>query len=105
MNALTAAIADMQASLAGTLEAVHEANANLFLAEKWRLVRAVYGAETVFPAAWPIIGKTTDEVRADCREALEIQRTIGRTGHWSFDGSRLRALVPAERALARMVAA
>ena len=108
MDALSRLCAKLEAEphyLASTLEAVHEAGARLCQSQPFRFVRAVYGPDTTYPCAWPIAGKSTADVLADCRERLEIQRTLDRAGHWAFDGSRLRALIPAEMALSRMVAA
>lgn len=104
MNATFGQLVDgMHARAASTLEAVHEAAARICLSEPWRIARAVYGPETNYPSMWPIPGKSTEQVLADCRERLMTMRSLGRCGHWAFDGNRLHALIPAEMALSRMV--
>lgn len=100
-RALREAVAEAERRCHDAYEAMIEAGADICLSQPFRIGRAVYGLGC--PRIWPVVGKSTADVLADCRQKLTSARERGRIGHWTFDPNQVIALQQAERALTAML--
>lgn len=74
-DAMDVAVRRINDSVRRTIRSLDALEIEVMLREPYRITLAVYGAR-VSPAIWPVAGKTTKHVLADC-----IERQSRQTGH------------------------
>lgn len=100
-TALDRAIAEMPARAHATNAAVTDAAVVEALMRPWKIARAVYAVTNPMASwTWPVEGKTTLDVLADCRRRIAVERSL--PAHYA-DANRLRGVIHAEAALLAMV--
>lgn len=76
-----------------------EMNIAAMVADPRRITRAIYGLGHFY---WPVPGKTSADMLADCRRYLANQESLAAEGHWAYARHNWLSLLWAEAALVRL---